>query len=76
MVAVRASVGPAVALRADANRRWTLEQAVQFGQAAAGAGLQYIEEPVACTADLPEFHRRTRLPLALDESVDEGEGAG
>lgn len=45
---------------------------VQFGAAAAAADLQYVEEPVACTADLPELYRRTGLPLALDESVDEG----
>jgi hypothetical protein len=34
------AVGPAVALRADANRRWTLEEALQFGHAVKGAGLE------------------------------------
>ena len=48
----------------------------QFGKAAAAAGLRYIEEPVACPSDLPEFHRRTGLAVALDESVDEGEWLG
>lgn len=72
VLAIRQTVGPGVALRADANRRWSLEQAVQFGKQAAAANLQYIEEPLACTADLPELHRRTGLALALDESVDEG----
>ena len=47
---------------------------MQFGKAAAAARLQYIEEPVACTADLPAFYQRTGIPLALDESVDEGGG--
>lgn len=37
---VRDAVGPAVALRADANRRWTLEEALQFGHAVKGAGLE------------------------------------
>ena len=37
---VRAAVGPAVTLRADANRRWSLEQALQFGHAVKGAALQ------------------------------------
>ena len=107
VLAVRQAVGPGVALRADANRRWTLEQAVQvglargegilmhtlhsapfsaspwlrlcswrlqFGKGAAAAGLEYVEEPVATPADLAQFHRRTGIPLALDESVDEGEG--
>jgi isochorismate synthase/2-succinyl-5-enolpyruvyl-6-hydroxy-3-cyclohexene-1-carboxylate synthase/2-succinyl-6-hydroxy-2,4-cyclohexadiene-1-carboxylate synthase/O-succinylbenzoate synthase len=72
VLAIRQAVGPAITLRADANRRWTLEQAVVFGKAVVDAGLQYVEEPVACTADLDELYRRTGLHLALDESVDEG----
>ena len=32
MLAVRAAVGQAVQLRADANCAWTLEQAIAFGQ--------------------------------------------
>lgn len=40
MLRVRAAVGPAVILRTDANRRWTLEQALQFGHAVKGAALQ------------------------------------
>ena len=73
VLAVRRAVGPGVVLRADANRRWTLEQAAQFGAAAAPAGLQYLEEPVgSCLDDGAELYRRTGVPLALDESVDEG----
>lgn len=49
---------------------------VQFGKAAAAAELQYCEEPVARPSDLPEFHRRTGMAVALDESVDEGEAEG
>ena len=37
---VRDAVGPDVALRADANRRWTPEQALQFGHAVKGAALE------------------------------------
>lgn len=40
MLRVRAAVGPSVALRADANRRWTLDQALCFGHAVQGAALQ------------------------------------
>lgn len=43
---VRAAVGTSVALRADANRRWTLEQALQFGHAVKGAALQVTQSPV------------------------------
>eukprot|EP00887_Chlorella_sp_A99_P005642 scaffold1.g5642.t1 len=74
VLAVRRTVGPAVALRADANRRWALEQALEFGRAAAAAALEYVEEPVAGASpwELEEFHRQTDIPVALDESVDEG----
>eukprot|EP00899_Mesostigma_viride_P009706 jgi/Mesvir1/18737/Mv01248-RA.1 len=40
---VRASVGRHVALRCDANRKWSLAQAVAFGRAVSGCGLQFIE---------------------------------
>lgn len=73
LLAIRAAVGPGVRLRADANRAWSLDQAAAFARAAAGAALEYVEEPTADPADLAELHRRTGLPLALDESVDEGE---
>lgn len=37
VLAIRQAVGPGVALRADANRRWSLEQAVQVGGKRVGA---------------------------------------
>ena len=40
VVGLRRALGPAVTLRADANRKWSLQQAVAFGTAAASAHLQ------------------------------------
>lgn len=73
LLAIRAAVGPGVRLRADANRAWSLEQAVAFARAVPAAVLEYVEEPTKDPADLAELYRRTALPLALDESVDQGE---
>ena len=74
---IREAVGPAVRLRADANRAWGRAAAIAFGTAAEAASLEYIEEPVAdVRADLAAFHQATGLPVALDESVDAGEGRG
>ena len=42
LVAIRRAVGPGVALRADANRKWSLNQAVAFGHAVAEANLQVL----------------------------------
>ena len=33
--------------------------------------LQYIEEPVQDTRDLAAFFGQTRIPMALDETLDE-----
>lgn len=43
VLAVRKAVGSRVGLRADANRRWSLEEALQFAREARGAGLDFIE---------------------------------
>ncbi len=40
VVAVRQAVGPNIVLRADANRKWSLNQAVAFGHVVLGADLQ------------------------------------
>ena len=47
LVAVRAAVGPAVQLRADANRAWPLPAAQAFAEAAQPAALQvrYLRRP-------------------------------
>jgi isochorismate synthase/2-succinyl-5-enolpyruvyl-6-hydroxy-3-cyclohexene-1-carboxylate synthase/2-succinyl-6-hydroxy-2,4-cyclohexadiene-1-carboxylate synthase/O-succinylbenzoate synthase len=57
--AVRAAVGPDVVLRADANRAWSLEQALVFGRRAAAAGLEYVEEPTADPLDMEAFFLET-----------------
>jgi o-succinylbenzoate synthase len=62
-------VGEAVALRLDANRAWSLEEAERFVRGAAGLRLQYIEEPLADPAQLPSFARTCGVPVALDESL-------
>ena len=62
LAAVRAAVGPHVGLRADANRGWAgLEAAAAFGAAAAaaGVGLEYVEEPTADPRDMAAFYRAT-----------------
>lgn len=40
VAAVREAVGPSIKLRADANRKWDLEQAISFGEAAAHLSLE------------------------------------
>jgi isochorismate synthase/2-succinyl-5-enolpyruvyl-6-hydroxy-3-cyclohexene-1-carboxylate synthase/2-succinyl-6-hydroxy-2,4-cyclohexadiene-1-carboxylate synthase/O-succinylbenzoate synthase len=76
LAAVRAAVGPSVALRADANRGWDLPDAVAFAAAlsAAGTELQYVEEPLRDAGALGAFYESCErsCATALDESVDKG----
>ncbi len=67
--AVAQELGESVRLRADANRRWSLKQALQFAEKAGPLPLDYIEEPVHTPQDLPRFQSLTGLPTAVDETL-------
>ncbi|CAI5534996.1 unnamed protein product [Closterium sp. Naga37s-1] len=71
VLAVREAVGPRIHLRVDANRSWSLPQAVEFGRLVASCNLAFIEEPVSNLHLLSEFYQATGLPFALDESLDD-----
>jgi O-succinylbenzoate synthase len=62
-------LGPSIKLRLDANRAWSLADALDFAKRIAGVPLEYIEEPLQNPAELPAFHERSGLPVALDESL-------
>ncbi|XP_050372499.1 protein PHYLLO, chloroplastic isoform X2 [Argentina anserina] len=67
---VRNKVGYHIKIRADANRKWTYEEAIQFGSLVKDCDLQYIEEPVRCEEDIIKFCKESGLPVALDETID------
>ena len=67
--AVRDTIGDGVGLRLDANRSWTLEQAVAFGQELGACDVEYVEEPLREPEHLREFFDATGIPVALDESL-------
>ena len=60
---------PDIALRLDANRAWSFEQAMAFCAQAVGHHIAYIEEPLADPAALSRLHHATGIPLAIDESL-------
>ena len=67
--AVRDAIGDSVGLRLDANRSWSLEQAVAFGREMDTVGIEYLEEPLREAARLRELFDATGIPVALDESL-------
>ena len=70
--AVREALGPGVALRLDANRAWHRDDASRLAEYVVPLGVAYVEEPLADPAGLPELWLDTGLPIAVDESVQEG----
>lgn len=62
---------PRTTVRVDANEGWTLREAVRKMGLLKRLGVEYVEQPLpaALPADLARLHRRSRLPVILDESV-------
>src|SRR5215203_5311519 len=60
-------LGNTISLRLDANRAWDYEQAGEFLRGA--PRFEYLEEPLADPALLPQLIREFGAPVALDESL-------
>ena len=58
-------------LRFDANRNWSLPDAIQFGKAIGYENIEYIEEPLSDISKLDIFYDQTGIPIALDESLQD-----
>lgn len=58
-----------VLVHLDANQKWNIDQAVEFGNAIGCDAVSYIEEPLDDITKIPEFYDKTLIPVALDESV-------
>jgi len=68
---LRAELGEDVALRLDANRGWSYDDAVAFADALSDVPLSYVEEPLRDPSRLAELVDVTGLPIALDETTRE-----
>jgi len=62
-------LGEGISLRLDANRAWDYEEAAEFVRGTAGVRFEYVEEPLADPARLPDLVRERGVPVALDESL-------
>jgi o-succinylbenzoate synthase len=71
VAAVRAAVGPMVALRLDANGAWDVEQAVRAIDMLAPAGLELVEEPVHGLRGVREVRERVAVRISIDETAAE-----
>jgi len=71
VLAIRAHIGENVELRLDANRAWTLDQAVEFLAATSEAYPAFIEEPLADPRAARKRWQSTGASIALDETLVE-----
>ena len=74
--AVRDALGPAGAIRVDANGGWDLDQAERALGQLARFDLEYAEQPCACVEDLASLRRRVArrgVRIAADESIRRAE---
>ncbi|MEG9545277.1 o-succinylbenzoate synthase [Mannheimia sp. HC-2023] len=65
---------PNLQLRLDANRQWSLEQAVKFAEKIANTNkprIQFIEEPCQTPELSRQFAKQTHIAIAWDETVRE-----
>ena len=76
VAAVRAAVGPEMALRLDANGAWSVEEAVRAIDTLSPAGLELVEEPVhglarcaRCASGCSVRWRSTRPPRSRARSA-------
>jgi L-alanine-DL-glutamate epimerase-like enolase superfamily enzyme len=76
LAAVRAAVGPRVAIRVDANGAWTIDEAVAALRSLAPAGIELAEEPVHGVEPLRSVRAEVDVPLAMDETAAEEGAAG
>jgi O-succinylbenzoate synthase len=67
--AVRDALGPAGAIRVDANAAWDVDTAVARLRQLDRVGLEYAEQPCPTLADLAALRRRVDVRIAADEVV-------
>jgi muconate cycloisomerase len=71
LMAVREAVGPTMALRADANAGYSVEEAIALGRLLEPARLQLLEQPVAQDdlAGMAKVRQAIGIPVMADESI-------
>ena len=67
--ALHQKFGSSIKLRLDANQSFSLDEALQFARNIPPGSIAYIEEPLKEAREIREFHAKTRILSALDETL-------
>ncbi len=71
VIAVREAVGPDMAIRLDANRAWSFQEAERFMTRVRDAKIEYIEEPSDYWKLFFSLRLYARTPYAVDETLQD-----
>jgi len=71
LAAVRSAVGPAVALRVDANGAWSVPEAIAAIGSLEAVGLELVEEPVHGLDVIRRVREAVRARVSIDETAAE-----
>ena len=69
LAAIRAALGPSIAIRLDANGAWSVDEAIASLRALEPVGLELCEEPVFGLEEVEAVSSSSDIPIALDESA-------
>jgi L-alanine-DL-glutamate epimerase-like enolase superfamily enzyme len=69
VAAVRAAVGPDIAIRLDANGAWELEEAAAHLRTLTPSGIELCEEPVHGVEELRAVAEASEVAVAMDETA-------
>jgi L-Ala-D/L-Glu epimerase len=70
VTSLRQMIGADAAIRLDANGAWSVDLAVEQLRLMGRQMIELAEEPVGGLRAMAQLRRRTRVPLAADESVN------
>jgi O-succinylbenzoate synthase len=69
VAAARSMLGSDARIRIDANGAWAIDEAAERLRLMARETIELAEEPVSGLQPMADLRRRTRIPLAADESI-------
>lgn len=75
LMAIREAVGPTMALRADANAGYSVEESIALGRLMEPMNMQLFEQPVADQdlAGMAKVRQAIGIPIMADESITDHE---
>jgi len=63
------NLGDDIQFRLDANGKWNIEKTLYAVERLGGINIEYLEQPVKSSNELIELSKKSKMPIAADESI-------